>query len=292
MSQVKARADESVAVWLPNVILLNAGTNDATQNGATESVSGTGARMRQLMDGIFSHVPAAVVILSTLIPNGINQGNIDIINAQYRQLHREYVPLDADGNEPTNPAFKVILAEMADGFITINDIHDGTHPTVLGEQKMAAVWDYAIGLANDKGWISKPTDSSKFADGEGSTTCKKEYGSGNDDPRAGRQILYATDPIIRSDGGYKHSSIARTEQSDKKWRGDENTRVFFAQLVNFGAPKLGERDDMILVSGNDDDRTMLLGVNAGDGVFGPDGGYIDVKDGCKTRGMFDPVTQA
>ncbi|RYP05273.1 hypothetical protein DL764_003934 [Monosporascus ibericus] len=283
VSQVNDRAQRSVAVWLPNVILINAGTNDATQNGAVESVSGTGARMRQMIDGLFSHVPTAVVVLSTLLPNGINQGNVDLINDQYRKLYREYIPLDADGNEPANPAFKVVLADMADGFITMDDIHDGTHPTVLGEQKMAAVWDWAIAKANDKGWITKPTDSSKFSDGEGSTDCRKQYGSGKDDPRGGRQVLYASNSVIRDDGTYKHASRPRPDRRGI-WVGDKDLRVWFAQLVNHGAPKLGERDEAIYVTGNYAERLIHYSINDGDGKYRA-GAAIDVKDGCLTRGI-------
>lgn len=268
---------------MPNVVLINAGTNDATQDGATESVSGTGARMREMIDGIFSHVPTAVVVLSTLLPNGINQGNVDLINDQYRKLYREYIPLDSKGNEPANPAFKVVLADMADGFITAGDIHDGTHPTVLGEQKMAAVWDWAIGKANDKGWFTKPSESSKFTDGEGSTECRKQYGSGNDDPRGGRQVLYAANSVIRDDGTYKHGSRPREDRKGS-WMGDEDMRVWFAQLVKpNGTPKLEGRDQAIYVSGNYQDRLVYYNINDGDGKYRA-GHSIDVKDGCLTRG--------
>lgn len=176
--------------WLPNVVLINAGTNDATQNGSDESVSGTGARMKRMINGIFSTVPNAVVVLSTLLPNPAFgdkpdwQDNVDDINRQYRALYREYVPLDKNGKEIENPAFKVILADMAK-FIGPEFIHDGTHPTVKGEMRMAAVWDWAINSANEKGWLTRPSESGRFTDGEGSTTCKKELGSGNHDPAAG-----------------------------------------------------------------------------------------------------------
>lgn len=58
-------------------------------------------------------------------------------------------------------------------------IHDGTHPTVDGEKRMAAVWDWAINSANEKGWLPGPSEPGNFTDGEGLTTCKKELGSGN-----------------------------------------------------------------------------------------------------------------
>lgn len=119
MSEVAKRAEKSVLHWLPNVILINAGTNDATQDGAHESVDGTGARMKQMINGIFPTVPNSVVVLSTLLPNPAHndkpswQHNVDEINRQYRALYREYVPFDKNGEEIEDPAFKVILADMA-----------------------------------------------------------------------------------------------------------------------------------------------------------------------------------
>lgn len=55
--------------WLPNVALIDAGTDDATQDGSEESIIGTGARMKRMINGIFSTVPSAFVVLSTLLPN-------------------------------------------------------------------------------------------------------------------------------------------------------------------------------------------------------------------------------
>lgn len=290
VSQVESRAGSSVLHWLPNVVLINAGTNDATQNGATESVSGTGARMKRMMNGIFSTVPNAVIVLSTLLPNPAHgekpswQHNVDDINNQYRALYREYVPLDKDGKEIENPAFKVILADMAE-FIGDEHIHDGTHPTVDGEMRMAAVWDWAINRANEKGWLSEPSESGKFTDSEGTTTCKKELGSGNHDPRGGRQVLYASNPVIKDDGTYKHGSRPRGDMSGShSWTGTEEMRVWFAQLVNVAdAPKGGERDEVIYYSGDYEDRLTYFFVNGG-GNF--DGWAVELKidDGCKTRG--------
>lgn len=65
--------------------------------------------MKMLIDGIFASVPDAVVILSTLLPTEHEQASVDDINDQYRVLVRDYNPSRSD-----DPAFKVVLADMAD----------------------------------------------------------------------------------------------------------------------------------------------------------------------------------
>lgn len=270
---VKARAVNSVPYWLPNVVLINAGTNDATQRNPAEDepIVGTGNRMRELINKIFELSPDTVVVLSTLLPNDAQQ-QVNIINEEYRQLYREYAANSA----------KIILAEMADGFIEKDQIHDGTHPTVLGNMNMAAVWYWAINEANTKGWLSAPRESSNFKDDDEFYACRKEFGSGAGDLAAGRQVLYAANSVIQDDGTYKHASTPRTDRK-ASWKGDDDTRVWFAQLINHGAPKLGERDEVIYVSGNSADRVIKIRENEGDGVYNRE--YtIDVKDGCLTRG--------
>lgn len=147
---------------------------------------------------------------------------------------------------------------------------------------MAAAWYWAINHANDKGSIVKPTESGRFTDGDGSTQCRKEYGSGDQDTRSGKWILGAADERITNDGPYKHSSVHRTDRGVKH-AGGKDARVYLAQLFNFGNPKGGEIDELIVVSGNDDDRTIMYYRNTGDGVTDV-GKEIDVHDSCKTRG--------
>ena len=94
----------------------------------------------------------------------------------------------------------VMLADMA-GYITPQDLmRDGIHPSVEGNRKMAAVWDWAINEAHEKGWISAPPHSNNFNDGETTTTCKKEFASGANDPRSGTMVLFAGHSNIRTDG--------------------------------------------------------------------------------------------
>lgn len=272
--------------WLPNVVLINAGTNDATQDGKVEDIGGTGARMKQLVDVVYSIVPDTVIILSTLIPNPDFQHNIDTINEQFRSLYRGFVPLDKDGKEKSDPAFKMVLAEMADGFITdadiLPDVHP-THPTTEGDRKMAAVWNWAIAKANDKGWINEPTDSTIFKDGDADIHCKKPFASGTEDSRGAPEVLKGTNPVIQEDSKFKSNNILRGDRRGDWSTADVHaTRLWFAQLWNeFGTHKLRERDELIIAYGTGNKITMQ--ANHGDGKFG-DEQELDIPVYCKTKG--------
>ncbi|KAF4445873.1 hypothetical protein F53441_10435 [Fusarium austroafricanum] len=285
---VARRGREAAKTWLPNVVLVNAGTNDANQNKADVDAGRTGLQMKELIEGIFAEVPQAVVVLSTLLPKGSNADYVSKINDQYRTIYRQFVPLDKNGKEEPDPQFKVVLAEMQP-FLSISDIHDGTHPTILGEKKMAAAWVWAINVAHDRGWIKAPKQSSAFSDSEGSSTCRKKFGSGASDSRSGRQILFASDPLIRDDGTYRHSSQLRDDRKgsftnaigggpDKDMT--KTSDIWFAQLVNLGgSPKGDERDEVILAPSDKSDRRLVVYVNNGNGEFN-DGFQIDPKMSC------------
>lgn len=288
---MEGRAKQSVRNWVPNVVLINAGTNDATQNGDIEPVSGTGQRMRELIDTVFAESPRAVVVLSTLLPNSKHdaaQPNVDLINDDYRSLYREYVPpgKEDDANHP----FKVVLADMVAGdFINSSHIHDDTHPNREGNRRMASVWTWAINEANARGWLSAPSESSLFSDGEGSTTCRKSFGSGNGDVKSGRQVLHASNKIIRDDGTYKHASRPRNDREIEDTHISGDRKFFFAQLVNVAnAPKGGERDEYIRVTKAHipDSLNVLYRLNQGDGVYSAlaQAIEVDVKMNCDIEG--------
>lgn len=54
---------------------------------------------------------------------------------------------------------RLMLAEMDDGFITVSDLRDDTHPDDAGYKKMAAVWWAAFQKVEKKGWLAAPQDN-------------------------------------------------------------------------------------------------------------------------------------
>ena len=290
VSMVAARTQNACHVWRPNVVLINAGTNDAT--GKQELVSSTGVRMEHLINSVFSQVPDAVVVLSTLLPNtdgkqntGPKQANVDDINAQYRALVRQYVP-DPNAKDPTH---KVILADMvAGGFINNGHIHDNVHPTTEGNKRMAAVWSYAIKQAYKLDWIKPPSGAGQFDDNDTKApTCRKKYGSGNDDPRAGRWVLGAADSRITNDGQYKHGGTLGSPKGT--FEGTDEARIWMAQLFNHGLPKLQAVEEIVFVSGDNSARKIMWQKNNGGGNLEEAREITSIEDSCKTRGKSDYI---
>jgi hypothetical protein len=267
------KADSSVPQYKPNVILLNAGTNDATGN----IPGGAGDRLERLVRMCLQKSPGVTIVLSTLLPNAIAPDNVVDINAQYRALAAK---LQLEGE-------KVQIAEMHDGFITLDDIWDGTHPTGKGFQKMAAVWWAALELADAKNWFSPPSQDVNFKDGDTTSdnTCDKQFGSGNSDPRAGEQILYAADPLIANDGTYRHSSQPMGQLKDLDFLGaSDKTKVSFAQLINtYGADRGGELDEMVSVTIGSTGILYTYRQNYGGGSLGGPS-LLDPKMDCDWDG--------
>ncbi|KAL4804047.1 SGNH hydrolase-type esterase domain-containing protein [Aspergillus unguis] len=126
----------------PNVILINAGTNDGLQD---VHVTDADDRMNSLIDGIFAAIPNTTVVLSTLIPNTHAQSVMNRINAEYRNV----VARRRQNGD------RLILAEMS-YFISKDRLVDGTHPDDQGYREMAAVWWAAIQEAENEGFLQKP----------------------------------------------------------------------------------------------------------------------------------------
>jgi hypothetical protein len=266
--------------------LINAGTNDATQDYI---ISQAGARMESLILECFARVPETVVILSTLIPNGnaLSDGrsandNVNNINNQYRNLYNKL-----------RQNFHIILAEMNDGtFITMADIWKQpisdtdflyTHPTNEGFRKMASVWDKAINDALQKdGWVQPPRSDVSFNDADTSDahTCPKTYGSGASGALSAVQVLFASSNLIADDGPYVHGSVSMGTIFTKKVEAGD--QFYLAQLVNlYSADRGGERDDIVYVHKSSDNLSLF--VNNGGGAFG-DEVKINVGQTCPQAG--------
>lgn len=76
------KAELAVPKYKPNVIMLNAGTNDAT--GGTPG--GAGERMERLVRRCLEQSPGVTILMSTLLPNALAPDNIVNINKQYRAV--------------------------------------------------------------------------------------------------------------------------------------------------------------------------------------------------------------
>ncbi|KAL1855454.1 hypothetical protein Plec18170_004174 [Paecilomyces lecythidis] len=142
----------------PNLILLNAGTNDGVDH---YHVSSTGKRMNSLLDELYKAVPGTTVLFSTLIPDKRAPAEIDDINKQYRAL---FAKRQKAGD-------RIVLAEMDDGNITTRNLQkDGIHPTDNGYHLMADIWYAAFTEAIGKGMVQAPAATSTSTSSTGSST--------------------------------------------------------------------------------------------------------------------------
>ncbi|KAK4236073.1 carbohydrate esterase [Achaetomium macrosporum] len=143
----KAMASGSTPKWKPNVVLINAGTNDATQNF---NVSTAGARMEAMIRDLWRVSPRAVIVLSTLLvnKNPDAERNVLAINRQLKDLAGKL----RDGEKR-----KLVLVDMhSDAGPGTSDLADDTHPNDVGYRKMANVWFAGLLAASDAGWLQAP----------------------------------------------------------------------------------------------------------------------------------------
>lgn len=140
----KARA--SVPARLPNLVTLNAGTNDCAVG---YDVDAAGERMEELLDYLWTASPKVSVVLSTLLVNGNST-----IEKCVLAVNEQLTTLTAD---LTAKSKKIILVDMhaADGPQEY-DLVDGTHPDAAGYEKMAGIWFAGIQEAASRGWLESP----------------------------------------------------------------------------------------------------------------------------------------
>ncbi|KAK6063962.1 killer toxin subunits alpha beta [Seiridium cupressi] len=204
IDQVYARSKNSYG-FRPNVVLGNAGTNDAV---GTVDIPNAGNRMESLMSDLWAADDMAdtLIVLSTVLPNtnSVAETNRLIINQQYRSL---IISLRARGRP-------IVLADM--DYLTTADLNDGTHPTDAGYVKMAYIWWVAIKGAYSDGLIPQPASLDGVVP---ENTCDKAYGSG----------VYAGGLTQRgsgvSDGIYYHDSVEMVAYGCWKKNGAKFTKI-------------------------------------------------------------------
>ncbi|KAL4806753.1 SGNH hydrolase-type esterase domain-containing protein [Aspergillus unguis] len=153
--KASAAASKSLK-FKPNVVLINAGTNDCRLN---IDIPNVGKRMRSLIEDLIKAdgMKDTLVVLSTLLPSG-NKAitkNSPSVNKQYRELvdkmRSEGVSIVlADMNPPDGGWIQYPKDFKLDGKL------DDTHPGDEGYEKMALVWYMAIQKAAAQNLIKAP----------------------------------------------------------------------------------------------------------------------------------------
>ncbi|KAK9590735.1 hypothetical protein V6Z92_003825 [Aspergillus fumigatus] len=237
ITQVHTAATNSL-VYKPNVVLINAGTNDCDRN---IDPANAGARMRSLIETLI-HAPdmaRTLIVLSTLIPSGSTsvEANRPSVNAQYRALVSD---MRAGQN------VSIVLADMdppapspGNNWIKYPDSYaDNKHPNDYGYSQMADIWYNAIYDAAKAGLIVEPADLSISPPG----TCDKEYGSGVYAGGFTQQGSGEDDGIYRHDSEYSGAlfSVRAGKGALDPYRDDDELFFFFGRLYT------REYDDLII----------------------------------------------
>ncbi|KAH7308940.1 SGNH hydrolase-type esterase domain-containing protein [Stachybotrys elegans] len=155
IDEIEAKAKKSVNNLLPNLITLNAGSNDCLQKFNLHNID---QRMSGMLDFLWSASPGSTIILSTLLVNADKETDSRVVAVN--QMLRALVEQKAAEKR------RIVLADMytADG-PGLGDLgDDGIHPGDDGYMKMAAIWFQSIQEASMKGLIqeSKTRDISKI----------------------------------------------------------------------------------------------------------------------------------
>jgi lysophospholipase L1-like esterase len=108
---------EKAFPFLPNVVLMHFGSNDAVQD---YDVAHAHERLGALIDRVFSAIPGVTVVVSTLIPSldATVESRIQVINSNIPAMVQSRV----------DQGKKVQLVDMHDGLITAADHFDSLHP--------------------------------------------------------------------------------------------------------------------------------------------------------------------
>ncbi|KAJ5352116.1 hypothetical protein N7452_001090 [Penicillium brevicompactum] len=220
--------------YRPNVVLINAGTNDCR---LAIDIPNTSERMKVLIDSLLKAdgMDKTTIILSTLIPSTeVNTTKFrPDVNNQFRELA---VKLRSKG-------YPIVLADMdpekpdpGNGWIVSpadfqhGDSVDDTHPNEHGYAKMAYVWYKAIQAADDAGFLKSPNKLDP--EDEKGGVCVKEYGDG---VSAGGLTQRGSG---EDDGIYQHSSASKGIVLSVVSKADQN-QWFFARLFR------RDRDDLL-----------------------------------------------
>ncbi|KAI0870242.1 carbohydrate esterase family 3 protein [Hypoxylon argillaceum] len=143
IDQVHAKAKVALPKYKPNLVLINAGTNDCSGN---VDLANAGKRMSSMLDDVYTGSPRATVILSTLLvrSNASNQTCVLNVNSQFKTVAAAQ---RAKGR-------RLVLVDMQPpAGPTTAQLVDGTHPTEAGYAKMATIWFNGIKAADTAGFL-------------------------------------------------------------------------------------------------------------------------------------------
>ncbi|PGH28257.1 hypothetical protein AJ80_00148 [Polytolypa hystricis UAMH7299] len=124
----------------PNLVLINAGTNDCVYNG---DVPGAPSRMEDMLEDIFRSIDGVTIVLTGLLPNSKADACCKGLSMTYRTVVKKL----------QRRRRKIVYAETYNKF-TMADLADGTHPNDAGYKKLANIWFQAVQEAERRRFLS------------------------------------------------------------------------------------------------------------------------------------------
>ncbi|KAI7779435.1 hypothetical protein LA080_000815 [Diaporthe eres] len=155
INQIANSSNATVPKFLPNLVLLDAGTNNCNSGG---TVPDAAANVSSLINSIYTQSPGSTVILASVLVNKVpaqEACRVDV-NNQYNALAAQL----------TGRGAKFVFVDMrSPEGPTTNDLADTRHPNDVGYQKMANIWMQGIQQALAKGFITAAAENGIAADG-------------------------------------------------------------------------------------------------------------------------------
>jgi len=158
LSQIANATLAAAEKFLPNLVIIEAGTNDCNR-GRNASPVDIAKNFTEMVRGLFRMSPGVTVLSTTLLvnPNEDQDFCRKAVNLLYQDAAKIFVTEGArfglvDMRDPEGP--------------TVQDLADGRHPNDKGYKKMADVWKRGIDDLVGRGVLTKPADNGIPWDGD------------------------------------------------------------------------------------------------------------------------------
>lgn len=146
--QIAAALHAAVPKFLPNMVLIDAGTNNCNKGGLNPDA---GTNITNMINDVFTQSPGSTVILTTVLVNSVAKQDACRVD-ENKQISALAAKMQADGK-------KLVLVDMRgpDGPL-VTDLADGRHPNDKGYVKMANVWFKGVQEVVSKGLLSAASE--------------------------------------------------------------------------------------------------------------------------------------
>jgi len=186
IDQLIKKADSATPQFKPNLILIDAGTNNCNRGGTFPDA---GKNVSAMITKMYSQSPGVTVILTTILANPDQKQDACRVD-----INKQYQAIAAD-LQKQNAKFVLVDMRSSDG-PTTNDLADRRHPNDVGYSKMAKVWFQGVQQAQSKGFFTAAAAVSTATNGDSATTVE---GSGSTDASASAAAAMSG-PMVAASG--------------------------------------------------------------------------------------------